>query len=162
MEAFGGKGYFVTTPSQLECALQESLTKFAHQPVIINVAVNPQSTRKSQVYESDNNKFFLNVNTEFFAGPYQQITLCKFMYNLYADEISHLFLIAGFQLADKNREQTVVMRVPQCFVLGPTKSQKAPGKILMHFICQCIHRLHVIITVNFTPLKFEFSSNSLS
>ncbi|XP_038044402.1 2-hydroxyacyl-CoA lyase 1-like [Patiria miniata] len=48
MEAFGGKGYFVTTLSQLEGAIQESLTKHADKPVIINVAVNPQSMRKQQ------------------------------------------------------------------------------------------------------------------
>ena len=49
IEAFGGKGDFVTTPSQLEGALQESLTKYADEPVIINVAINPQSSRKQQV-----------------------------------------------------------------------------------------------------------------
>ncbi len=49
IEAFGGKGYFATTPTELEGALHESLTTYADKPVIINVAVNPQSTRKSQV-----------------------------------------------------------------------------------------------------------------
>ncbi|XP_022079873.1 2-hydroxyacyl-CoA lyase 1-like isoform X2 [Acanthaster planci] len=49
MEAFGGKGYFVTTPSQLENVLQESQTAYADKPVVINVAVSPQSMRKSQV-----------------------------------------------------------------------------------------------------------------
>ena len=49
MSAFGGIGYHVTTPTELEKALHESLTTHSDKPVLINVMVSPQAQRKKQV-----------------------------------------------------------------------------------------------------------------
>lgn len=48
MSAFGGKGYFVETPEELQNALKTSLT-YKQTPSLINVMINPQSDRKKQV-----------------------------------------------------------------------------------------------------------------
>lgn len=48
MSAFGGKGYFVKTPEELQNALKASLTD-KQTPSLINVMINPQSERKKQV-----------------------------------------------------------------------------------------------------------------
>ncbi|PIK33798.1 putative 2-hydroxyacyl-CoA lyase 1 isoform X1, partial [Apostichopus japonicus] len=48
MEAFGGHGYYVETPSQLEQVLEKSLTIHANEPVLINVAVSSVAGRKQQ------------------------------------------------------------------------------------------------------------------
>jgi len=48
-EAFGGKGYFVTTPTQLSDALKDALS---HKiPSIINIIIDPGSERKQQKFE---------------------------------------------------------------------------------------------------------------
>ncbi|KAF4799253.1 2-hydroxyacyl-CoA lyase 1 [Turdus rufiventris] len=47
MSAFGGKGYFVKTPEELQNALKASLTD-KQTPSLINVMINPQSERKKQ------------------------------------------------------------------------------------------------------------------
>ncbi len=39
MEAFGGKGYIVRTPKELETALKESFS--ARKPAVINIIVDP-------------------------------------------------------------------------------------------------------------------------
>jgi 2-hydroxyacyl-CoA lyase 1 len=39
MEAFGGKGYIVRTPKELESALKESFS--ARKPAVINIIVDP-------------------------------------------------------------------------------------------------------------------------
>ena len=49
MSAFGGKSFFVTTPSELEDALRASLTTHADKPVLMNIMVNPVAARKQQV-----------------------------------------------------------------------------------------------------------------
>ena len=49
MSAFGGKGFFVTNPSELEGALRSSLTEYADKPVLLNIMVNPVAARKTQV-----------------------------------------------------------------------------------------------------------------
>eukprot|EP00057_Strongylocentrotus_purpuratus_P033402 XP_791292.4 PREDICTED: 2-hydroxyacyl-CoA lyase 1 [Strongylocentrotus purpuratus] len=51
MTAFGGVGFHVTTPAELEDALRLSLTKHANQPVLINVMVSPQAQRKQQDFD---------------------------------------------------------------------------------------------------------------
>ncbi|XP_071487688.1 2-hydroxyacyl-CoA lyase 1-like [Diadema antillarum] len=51
MTAFGGVGFRVTTPSELEDALRLSLSKHAHQPVLINVMVSPHAQRKQQDFD---------------------------------------------------------------------------------------------------------------
>ncbi|KAM9230884.1 2-hydroxyacyl-CoA lyase 1 isoform 1-T1 [Leptosomus discolor] len=48
MSAFGGKGYFVKTPEELQNALKASVTD-EKTPSLINVMVDPQSERKKQV-----------------------------------------------------------------------------------------------------------------
>lgn len=48
MSAFGGKGYFVKTPEELQNALKASVTD-KQTPSLINVMINPQSERKKQV-----------------------------------------------------------------------------------------------------------------
>lgn len=48
MSAFGGKGYFVKTPEELQNALKASLAE-KQVPSLINVMINPQSDRKQQV-----------------------------------------------------------------------------------------------------------------
>ncbi|MBN3285823.1 HACL1 lyase, partial [Polyodon spathula] len=47
MSAFGGSGYFVRTPEELQAALQESLTH-CEKPALINVMIDPYSDRKHQ------------------------------------------------------------------------------------------------------------------
>lgn len=51
MTAFGGVGYHVTTPSELESALRQSLTEHSNKPVLINVMVSPQAQRKQQDFD---------------------------------------------------------------------------------------------------------------
>ncbi|XP_077159472.1 2-hydroxyacyl-CoA lyase 1 isoform X1 [Paroedura picta] len=45
--AFGGKGYFVQTPEELQAALKRSLAE-KRVPSLINVMIDPQSDRKEQ------------------------------------------------------------------------------------------------------------------
>ncbi|KAL5006951.1 hypothetical protein ScPMuIL_015757 [Solemya velum] len=47
MEAFGGKGYFVTTPSELHDSLQMALQDI-HNPALINVVIDPAAQKKPQ------------------------------------------------------------------------------------------------------------------
>ncbi|XP_028605742.2 2-hydroxyacyl-CoA lyase 1 isoform X1 [Podarcis muralis] len=47
MSAFGGKGYFVQTPEELQAALKTSLAG-RDVPSLINVMIDPQSDRKKQ------------------------------------------------------------------------------------------------------------------
>lgn len=47
MTAFGGKGYFVQTPEELQESLKRSLAETA-KPSLINIMIEPQGTRKSQ------------------------------------------------------------------------------------------------------------------
>lgn len=49
MSAFGGKGYFVKTPKELQKALKASVTD-KQTPSLINVMIDPQSDRKKQVF----------------------------------------------------------------------------------------------------------------
>lgn len=48
MSAFGGKGYFVKTPEELQNALKASLEE-KQVPSLINVMIDPLSARKQQV-----------------------------------------------------------------------------------------------------------------
>lgn len=48
MSAFGGKGYFVKTPEELQNALKASMSD-KQTPSLINVMIDPQSDRKKQV-----------------------------------------------------------------------------------------------------------------
>lgn len=48
MSAFGGKGYFVKTPEELQTALKASVAD-KQTPSLINVMIDPQSDRKKQV-----------------------------------------------------------------------------------------------------------------
>ncbi|ERE90061.1 2-hydroxyacyl-CoA lyase 1 [Cricetulus griseus] len=47
MTAFGGKGYFVKTPEELQNSLRQTLED-ASKPCLINIMIEPQSTRKAQ------------------------------------------------------------------------------------------------------------------
>ncbi|XP_049726941.1 2-hydroxyacyl-CoA lyase 1 isoform X3 [Elephas maximus indicus] len=47
MTAFGGKGYFVQTPEELQKSLRQSLADTT-QPSLINIMIEPQATRKAQ------------------------------------------------------------------------------------------------------------------
>ncbi|XP_016795526.3 2-hydroxyacyl-CoA lyase 1 isoform X1 [Pan troglodytes] len=47
MTAFGGKGYFVQTPEELQKSLRQSLADTT-KPSLINVMIEPQATRKAQ------------------------------------------------------------------------------------------------------------------
>uniref|UniRef100_A0A2K5N4E4 2-hydroxyacyl-CoA lyase n=1 Tax=Cercocebus atys TaxID=9531 RepID=A0A2K5N4E4_CERAT len=47
MTAFGGKGYFVQTPEELQKSLRQSLADTA-KPSLINIMIEPQATRKTQ------------------------------------------------------------------------------------------------------------------
>ncbi|XP_077606989.1 2-hydroxyacyl-CoA lyase 1 isoform X1 [Crocuta crocuta] len=47
MTAFGGKGYFVQTPEELQKSLRESLADTT-KPSLINIMIKPQATRKTQ------------------------------------------------------------------------------------------------------------------
>ena len=49
IEAFGGRGFFVSTPEELRKALQEAARET--MPTLINVMINPQSTRKPQKFD---------------------------------------------------------------------------------------------------------------
>ncbi|XP_054240911.1 2-hydroxyacyl-CoA lyase 1 isoform X4 [Indicator indicator] len=49
MSAFGGKGYFVKTPEELQNALKASLTD-KQRPALINVMIDPLSERKKQEF----------------------------------------------------------------------------------------------------------------
>jgi 2-hydroxyacyl-CoA lyase 1 len=49
IEAFGGRGYFVTEPSQLQTVLKEALAD--PSPNLINVMIDPRSQRKPQQFE---------------------------------------------------------------------------------------------------------------
>lgn len=49
IEAFGGKGYHVTTPDALKKALREAAD--VPMPTLINVMINPQATRKPQKFD---------------------------------------------------------------------------------------------------------------
>nr|XP_020032563.1 2-hydroxyacyl-CoA lyase 1 isoform X3 [Castor canadensis] len=48
MTAFGGKGYFVQTPEELQKSLRQTLEDTA-TPSLINIMIEPQSSRKAQV-----------------------------------------------------------------------------------------------------------------
>ena len=45
VEAFGGRGFFVTKPDELGAALKEALASPA--PTIVNVMLNPRADRKA-------------------------------------------------------------------------------------------------------------------
>uniref|UniRef100_A0A2K5QPW7 2-hydroxyacyl-CoA lyase n=1 Tax=Cebus imitator TaxID=2715852 RepID=A0A2K5QPW7_CEBIM len=47
MTAFGGKGYFVETPEELQKSLRQSLADTT-KPSLINIMIEPQATRKAQ------------------------------------------------------------------------------------------------------------------
>ncbi|XP_032000166.1 2-hydroxyacyl-CoA lyase 1 isoform X1 [Hylobates moloch] len=47
MTAFGGKGYFVQTPEELQKSLRQSLADTT-KPSLINIMIEPQATRKAQ------------------------------------------------------------------------------------------------------------------
>ncbi|XP_004704066.1 2-hydroxyacyl-CoA lyase 1 [Echinops telfairi] len=47
MTAFGGKGYFVQTPAELQDSLRQSLAETT-KPSLINIMIEPQATRKDQ------------------------------------------------------------------------------------------------------------------
>nr|XP_009937137.1 PREDICTED: 2-hydroxyacyl-CoA lyase 1 [Opisthocomus hoazin] len=49
MSAFGGKGYLVKTPEELQNALKASITD-KQTPALINVMIDPQSERKKQEF----------------------------------------------------------------------------------------------------------------
>lgn len=48
IEAFGGKGYFVTTPEELKPALKAALE--SDMPTIVNIMINPSANRKPQQF----------------------------------------------------------------------------------------------------------------
>ena len=50
IQAFGGTGYFVKTPQELNQALREAFEK-ASEPSLINVMIDPFSQRKQQVWQ---------------------------------------------------------------------------------------------------------------
>ncbi|KAM5156774.1 2-hydroxyacyl-CoA lyase 1 [Mantella aurantiaca] len=50
MTAFGGKGYFVQTPEELQKALKASFSE-KRLPSLINVMIDPQSDRKQQEFQ---------------------------------------------------------------------------------------------------------------
>ncbi|CAO2638010.1 2-hydroxyacyl-CoA lyase 1 [Lemmus lemmus] len=49
MTAFGGKGYFVQTPEELQNSLRQALEDTS-KPSLINIMIEPQSTRKTQEF----------------------------------------------------------------------------------------------------------------
>lgn len=51
MEAFGGYGYYVETPAELDQVLEKSLSVHANDPVLINVAVSSVAGRKQQEFD---------------------------------------------------------------------------------------------------------------
>ena len=48
IEAFGGKGYFVTTPDELGPALKDALAD--PMPNIVNIMIDPRAQRKPQKF----------------------------------------------------------------------------------------------------------------
>ena len=50
MEAFGGRGFFATTPAELRSALSAAAGEKT-MPTLINVMINPTSTRKPQKFD---------------------------------------------------------------------------------------------------------------
>lgn len=50
MSAFGGQGYFVQTPEELQKSLMQSLADTS-KPSLINIMIEPQAVRKTQVNE---------------------------------------------------------------------------------------------------------------
>jgi 2-hydroxyacyl-CoA lyase 1 len=48
IEAFGGRGYFVTNPGELEQSLKEALAD--PMPTLINVMIDPRAQRKPQPF----------------------------------------------------------------------------------------------------------------
>uniref|UniRef100_A0A4W2DIV1 2-hydroxyacyl-CoA lyase n=1 Tax=Bos indicus x Bos taurus TaxID=30522 RepID=A0A4W2DIV1_BOBOX len=59
MTAFGGKGYFVQTPEELQKSLRQSLADTTN-PSLINIMIEPQGTRKAQVKAIAKQKASLN------------------------------------------------------------------------------------------------------
>ncbi|XP_070575616.1 2-hydroxyacyl-CoA lyase 1-like [Ptychodera flava] len=51
IEAFGGKGYFVQTPEELEKALDSCLNVDPTTPSLINVMISPSADRKAQDFQ---------------------------------------------------------------------------------------------------------------
>ncbi len=49
IEAFGGKGYFATTPEELRQSLKEAVE--SPLPTIVNVLIDPKATRKPQKFD---------------------------------------------------------------------------------------------------------------
>ncbi len=49
MEAFGGKGYFVTKPEELEPALKSAFADSG--PTIVNIMIDPKATRRPQKFQ---------------------------------------------------------------------------------------------------------------
>jgi 2-hydroxyacyl-CoA lyase 1 len=49
IEAFGGKGYFVTSPGDLEEALRTAVAD--ETPSLVNVMIDPKASRKPQKFE---------------------------------------------------------------------------------------------------------------
>ncbi len=49
IEAFGGKGYFATTPAEMSAALKEAVRD--PKPNIVNIMIDPQAKRKPQKFE---------------------------------------------------------------------------------------------------------------
>jgi thiamine pyrophosphate-dependent acetolactate synthase large subunit-like protein len=49
IEAFGGRGFFVTKPAELGPALKEALAE--PRPTIVNVMINPRADRKPQKFQ---------------------------------------------------------------------------------------------------------------
>merc|ERR1711879_293202 len=46
IEAFGGKGYYVTKPEEIEPAMRDALAQKC--PTIVNIMIDPAATRKPQ------------------------------------------------------------------------------------------------------------------
>ena len=55
MTAFGGKGYFVQTPEELQNSLKQALEDTS-KPCLINIMIEPQSTRKAQASSATEQK----------------------------------------------------------------------------------------------------------
>lgn len=61
MTAFGGKGYFVQTPEELQKSLRQSLADTTN-PSLINIMIEPQATRKAQVNAVAKQKAEMNLS----------------------------------------------------------------------------------------------------
>lgn len=86
--AFGGKGYFVQTPKELQESLRQSLADTT-KPSLINIMIEPQAMRKAQVnviakqktemhLYSHPPKYLLNrtpCNSESFLKPFMSLAL---------------------------------------------------------------------------------------